>query len=387
MALDIPNINAVGPGGRLLAALQAQNEEAKNALFNKFYGPDIQSQINNKNALTQGQTIENQFMPEKLKLANQAAQQTNQFYPSVTQANINSLNAGTNKTNTMTPLEAAKQQLENDWYDKNQQAINNEKAAQSNYYNMGGAGGGVDQKQLMGLQRQIARENPNYTPDQANEEASAYLSGKTTRADGTPLPPPSGIVGDYLDNIAKRRTTAKLATSGVQANQADAELTALTNHINPVIKDVGTTYFNKSMDQLSASFSNDPASQQKLGRIIGARSLQYAIAQLRNRIDMGEPGINATKELMDNSGQVITQMAPRITPAARQAAQDFMNEGVRKALSARNKYGVGIAGASGRSSANANSSVVRMRTPDGKIWNVPADKVDAALKRNAQRVD
>ena len=340
MALPLPK--PVAPGGRLLASLQAQNEEAKNALYNQYYGPNIESQINNKNAITQGQTIENQYMPEKLRLANQAAQQTNQFYPAVTQANINSLNAGTNKTNTMTPLEAAKQQLENDWYARNQQA-------NINYKNMGGGRGSTGTKDDYAFQQQVARDNPQLTTDdQIRDAANAYAEGNDTLPDGTKLNAMTPETKRAYDRAYKSTTSAKLVTAGVQANQADAELTALTNHVNPVIKDVGTTYFNKSMDQLGASFSNSPESQQKLGRIIGARALQYDIAQLRNRIAMGEAGINATQELMNNSGQVINQMAPRITPSARQAAQDFMNDGIRKALDARNKFGVGASGASGK---------------------------------------
>jgi hypothetical protein len=158
----------------------------------------------------------------------------------------------------------------------------------------------------------------------------------------------------------------------VQANQADAELKALNTHIRPTLQDIGTVYLNKSPEQIEDSFKSDPESQKKLGRIIGARSLQYAIAQLRNRIDMGEPGINATRELMDNSGQLIDIVAPRLTGIARQEAQDFINEGVNKALDARNSYGNDAASASGKPS-DQTSNLVQVQTPTGQIISLPPD--------------
>ena len=32
-------------------------------------------------------------------------------------------------------------------------------------------------------------------------------------------------------------------------------------------------------------------------------------------------------------------------------------------------------------------TMVRMKTPDGRLWNVPGDKVDVALKRGAVRAE
>ena len=89
--------------------------------------------------------------------------------------------------------------------------------------------------------------------------------------------------------------------------------------------------------------------------------MQYAIAQLRNRIDMGEPGIGATKELMDNSGQIVDVYAPRLTAEAREEAQKFVDEGVRKALAARNSYGIGASSATGNVQSNNMSDPLGIR--------------------------
>lgn len=55
-----------------------QNETSR--LKNQYYAPNILSQIAYKNALTQGQNIENQYMPEKLQLANAYQALQNKFY-------------------------------------------------------------------------------------------------------------------------------------------------------------------------------------------------------------------------------------------------------------------------------------------------------------------
>jgi hypothetical protein len=295
-----------------------------------------------QNALLRNQEIENQYLPEKLRLANENQMNVNKWYEPNIRSEIGNRNALTQKYNTMTPLEAAHQQLENEWYAKKAQS-------DINYKNMGGGRGSTGAKDDYIYQQNVAKDNPQLkTEDQIREAANAYARGEDHLADGTPLNPISPDTQRAYDRAFKSTTNAGLVKAGVQANQADAELKALTSHVAPVIKDVGTTYFNRSPEQLYASFSNKPAEQKKLGRIIGARSLQYAIAQLRNRIDMGEPGINATHELMQNSGQVITALFPRITPVARAEADRFVQEGVEKALKARNAYGVGASGAAGR---------------------------------------
>lgn len=329
--------------------MNALNELEKQRLYNQNYTSDIQSQVGQRNALTQGQNIENQFMPDKLRLANQMSQMQNQMYIPKTQADINNLNALTNKTNTMTQLEAINQKNVNEWYARKAQADIDANKALSNWRNMGGSGMGTGAKDDLQFQNNVARDNPQLTTsEQLRSAADAYARGESQLPDGTQLNPMSEITKRSLDRAIKSTSSAKLVTAGVQANQADAELTALTNHTTPVIKDIGTTYFNMSPEQIISSFKSDDASQKKLGRIIGARSLQYAIAQLRNRIDMGEPGINATRELMDNSGQIINVVAPRLTGKAREEAQNFINEGVMKALKARNEYGIGASGATGR---------------------------------------
>lgn len=310
---DLPVPNALAPGGDYVASQEASN------------------------ALT------------KSRLANTMQEIKNAFQPQASQAEIDQSRSVTNKNNTMTPLEAQNKELENKWYERKAQA-------DINYKNMGGGRGSTGSKDEYAYHTAVAQINPHLkTEDQIIEAADAYDRGEDHISGGIKLNEMTPYVQRAHDRAYRSTTTAPLIKAGVQANQADAELKALNGHVSPVIKDIGTTYFNKSPDQLMASFSNDEAAQKKLGRIIGARSLQYAIAQLRNRIDMGEAGINATQELMHNSGQTIDSLFPRVTPLARAEADRFIQEGVDKALTARNKYGVGASGAAGKNTKTESS--------------------------------
>ena len=123
MALPLPRVVPdTGPGGGLVTAMGGINAlkqkmlDAKmKELKNQYYAPDIESQINNRNALTQGQSIQNQYMPDKLRLANELAQLTNNNYEPNIQSVINNRNALTNKYNTMTPLEADELKIKNQY--------------------------------------------------------------------------------------------------------------------------------------------------------------------------------------------------------------------------------------------------------------------------------
>lgn len=150
----------------------------------------------------------NALNEERLKAQNQALQ--NQYYPQDIQSQINYRGAETNKLNAMTPLEAQNQQNINDWYARKAQADINAQNALVQYRNMGGGYGmGAGQKDILGLQRQIASENPDWTPEKVNQAASAYIDGNETLPDGTKLDPASGIVQAYRDQIVKRGTTAQ----------------------------------------------------------------------------------------------------------------------------------------------------------------------------------
>lgn len=121
MALPLPRVVPdVGPGGGLVTAMGGINalkkkmlETKMQELRNQYYAPDIQSQINNRNSLTKGQDIQNEYMPDKLKLSNELAQLKNKNYEPNIQSEINNRNALTNRYNTMTPLQAEELGIKN----------------------------------------------------------------------------------------------------------------------------------------------------------------------------------------------------------------------------------------------------------------------------------
>ena len=75
------------------------NSLLKGALENKYYGPTKKSEIGYRNSMTQGQNIENKYMPEKLQLANKLSQQKFEWNPRNWQSENAFRNANTNETN------------------------------------------------------------------------------------------------------------------------------------------------------------------------------------------------------------------------------------------------------------------------------------------------
>ncbi len=210
MSLPLPKVvSDVGPGGPLVTSMKGQNALQELMLKNKYYGPNIESEMNNRNALTKGQNITNEYMPDKLRMANALAQLQNQYYGANKESEINGRNALTNKYNTMTPLEAKELQLKNESYREIAESNMNLQKANANFKNSGGGGMGVAQKELKGLESQLSQEHPEWTPEQTNQAASAYINGDSALPDGTQLSEPSGMVQTFVDNVIKRGTTAQ----------------------------------------------------------------------------------------------------------------------------------------------------------------------------------
>lgn len=217
MALPLPRvIPDTEPGGGLVTAIGGMNSLAHNMLKRKYYEPDIKSQIANRNALTEGYKISNQYMPDKLRLANELAMLANQFYAPNIQSEINSRNAmteGRRIENQYAPdkLRLANEQaeLENKWYQPKTEADIKSKEALSNWRSMGGSRGGVDQQLLVGFGSQIAKDNPALTPEQVEEASNAYLEGYDSLLDGTKLPPLRGKARQLMDVMTKKGTTAQ----------------------------------------------------------------------------------------------------------------------------------------------------------------------------------
>lgn len=186
---------------------------------------------------------------------------------------------------------------------------------------------------------------------------------------------------NMLDQVKKRGTTSALINKGVQANQADAEINAMQEKADKWLKPYGDTTMGISFKQVQDSFKTDDESQERLGKFIASQALQYEIAQIRNRIAGGEPGVTSTELLMKESMQHIKAKYPKLSAKARKYASDALNEGISAALAARNKSGIGATSATGRKGQSSNqgssNNVASFLLPDGKsVVEIPADKAD-----------
>lgn len=274
MALPLPPIY---PGGDFLASMAAGNAVKQSSLANEaarlqnqYYGPNIQSEINKRLAETKGIDITNQYLPDKLKLANAFSQLQNQYYAPNIQSEIANRNALTQKYNTMTPLEAEELRLKNQFYpDVTKSSIEAQKAL-SNYRATGGASMGVGQKELMGLERQLQMEHPEWSPQMTNQAASAYLSDQNQLPTGEMLPPLSGLGQTYIAQI--RRRAAPVAIQN-QSAQMDVLYDELNNFDIDAVKSFAGPRGKAKLMEAKAKMAlnpNDPTIDPMARRFISA---------------------------------------------------------------------------------------------------------------------
>lgn len=228
--------------------------------------------------------------------------------------------------------------------------------AMANFYNMGGGRGGVDVASNNQFHQAIAAANPKLAsdPNKLMEAATVLRNGGTTLSDGTPI----NESGDtkYWGNVtSKQQTTSGLITQGVQANQAAKELPIAQQFVRAGLAPYGNTILNKSPQQIVDTFGSDDASQDRLGRLIAAKQLNYDIAQMQAKIANGRPGVRTTEELMKLSGQNIDDRYPMLSDRARRTAQDTIDAAMNQVLAARNQVGYG---AGQLSMGNQSSNVV-----------------------------
>lgn len=227
-----------------LAQAQAKEQEAKNPfvaaiqqellnknrLENKWYEPNIQSEIGYRNAGAQnlgsetdlkkqalkypglgkggieGQLAMLQFqadhpeLAERINKAMQASQakgdQSQQSQqPGQLASNIQSTMP--NQQQMFSPLQILNRDINADITGKEALAT----------FRANGMGrGGVDAQRLNMMSQQIKAENPTATPEQITDIRNAYLEGRDTDSQGNPVPPISGVMDSLLTQNYKRNT-------------------------------------------------------------------------------------------------------------------------------------------------------------------------------------
>jgi len=286
---------------------------------------------------------------EKMQKLAQIKQQM-EINPRIWESEIGQRNAQTNKMNTMTPLEARKAELENKMYPELTKA-------QINHYNkMSTAGLGTGGNEELLFQDFVAKDNPHLKdPRQIYEAANVLREGGDQLSDGTKLNPLSPASRMSFDRLIKGTTTSGAMTPLINANQAEAEINELSKFAQEGLKPYGTTYFNKSPDQIMDSFKSDEKSQKKLGKFIASQQLQYEIAQNEIKLAMGQPGVTSTQELMALGHQMINTNYPKLSYTARQEANRYFMEALKRGLEARKKKGISISNALKNNNANESS--------------------------------
>jgi hypothetical protein len=264
--------------------------------------------------------------------------------------------AQANKLNTMTPLEAAKMSLENEWYPKAEQAKINEQNALADYRKTGGSGLGTGGKEEYFFQNLTAKSNPNLKPEQIFEASNAIREGKTTLPDGTPINVTPAMVSS-LDRISKYGTTADLISNMVRGKQAEKEIGVLNKYIGEAIAPYGDTIAGRSPKQIMDTFSSKKEDQINLGRLAAAQQLQTDAAANQNIINSGRPTASITREILRDSETKIKTSWPRMSNLARQESLRYLKEALDATLKAKQSVGIGA--------SNANQS----QTPVRKKYN------------------
>lgn len=222
-------------------------------------------------------------------------------------------NASTNKINTMTPLEAQKAALENEWYPKSEAAKINEQNALATYRRTGGAGSDATAKAQSAFENSVAKDNPHVSPEDLFEATNVYREGGDTLSNGTKLNALSHASQTALDKIIKSSTTPSSTASKktMQAiegalpiidklltmeepNQATGEFTspnAQADYLDNVttLKErlIGSLNFprtNQGAKELSHTTTRQPFEshknyQNRLNRLKETLSGQYGIAK------------------------------------------------------------------------------------------------------------
>ena len=189
---------------RYLETEKAKNAITKQELENKYYAPNIQSEIDNRNALTKGQNIHNQYLPEEYRIANALNQQKYDWNPRNWSSENAARDATTNKTNAMLPGELEEQRIKNKYLPQTQMA-------DIAYKNMGGSRGSVAQKDLAAFEMQLQNDNPR-KPDETSDQymqriseySDAYGQGSNVTASGAPVPKMSWRAQQLQNNVMNR---------------------------------------------------------------------------------------------------------------------------------------------------------------------------------------
>jgi hypothetical protein len=235
-------------------------------------------------------------------------------------------------------------ELANEWYPKLTQSKLDSNKALTKQRDLGLTGLGVGGKEQLYFNRSVGEDNPDLNESQIRQAANAYLEGKDTLADGTPLKPMSPSTRQSLDRLVKYGTTASLINNAVATEQAEVEIPVMQDYAIKAMAPYADTIFNRSPQQFIDSFKTDKESQKRLGKAIAGQQLQFDLSQAYIRLARAKPGVTITNELMEIGKQRINDKYPKISGVAREEASRYLYEALSAANNAMKKVPLGASG-------------------------------------------
>lgn len=335
---------------------QAKNAEMVNALkqIELKYAPEMtQAELGYK----QAQTPYLQQQTRQLSMSND-------FYPRVAESGLAAQAASTNEVNTMLPLRAQQLSQQNQFYPEVTRSQIGAQNAMANWRNMGGAGMGVGQKEILGFQRQLMNEHPDWNDQQIDQAASAYLDNKNTLPDGTTLPELSGTGKTMAAQILKRNSPAAIQTQAASLANTANELNAID--ISPVKKFAGLSGRTKYLLQKSNltertedwreydAFKNSTQilAMDTLRKGFGTSVVPQYVYETLGRLSNPNDGIWDDAEQVERKWNKLTEWvnksAENTSKQARQGATVNLDNGLNETKSSTQKVRKVVRGADGK---------------------------------------
>lgn len=164
-------------------------------------------------------------------------QQSKYYGPNIL-SEIANREANTNRANSLAPLEEALKKVELKYAPDSAKASIASQLAMANMRNIGSAGMGVGGKDELMFQNLVAKDNPQLrTSSQIYEASNVLRSGGDSLSDGTKLNPISPAAQSTLNRIIKGGTTSQLYNQSANLDDLVAQLEDLD--INPALKFTG----------------------------------------------------------------------------------------------------------------------------------------------------
>lgn len=248
---------------------------------------------------------------------------------------------------------------------------------------VGRSGMGVGQKEIMGLQQQLMNEHPDWDSQTANQAASAYLSGDEILPDGSQLPKPSGIVQSTIAQIQKRNSTAQIQNQAANMQVLSEDLNSID--LTPLKAFAGPAGKIKYLTEAGNMAAGRPVSQEFRDYTSFQRvTSNFAMDALRKGFGTSvvPEYVYSTLGNASNPGNAWWS-DPAQVERDWKATTDWINKNA-KSYQRKATQGISAKGTEniGDGSSGSKENIL-MKTPDGRTWSIPKNKMEEAKKRGA----